>query len=386
MTELILKNIESICPADMVTVIGKDESAIEKEPDAENVTVVYFTQVGGIKGYHFLEWEEEKIKYNSDIFPIEGSEIFKIDSTPLARIHGTVIYLLFEPGSEAFLRFVLTSVIQQPMELVKEKRKQNFKNAFSNAIEVRVKEFKDNIEINEDDAQTKERELKDLYKKIEVDKRALISLEGTKGEWKQKGGTEYEQLRKLVPNLYSSIYVSDNTLVALTHLVEITYNRSRYDIGEFEIRIKLDTGDVTISNQTNKVDDEYDHPHIFNGVACLGNIGKGILRMLAEFELFGTLQVIHTFLHSYNPDSPHKKIEFWDPDYEDEEENRYDRCRENNSGYACVECGDSDCPFYEEAFNDCSEDADYNQCRRCDYLCRLGKERIKREESEGEEE
>ena len=44
-----------------------------------------------------------------------------------------------------------------------------------------------------------------------------------------------------------------------------------------------------------------------DGKPCLGNIGNGVIRMLAEFELFGALQIIHKFLHSYNPHSPYQQ-------------------------------------------------------------------------------
>lgn len=373
MQQLITDIFKQVCSMDMLDIIGGEH----KDSNPENVTVIYSETVATTKGYHFHDFGTDTVKYNSDIFQVEGAEDVFIDSIKAALIKGSTIYLLFEPSekTKSFLEAVLKSALPQAIALAQEKRRHNFKVALASAIDAKVKEYRSNIEENENDADEKESELLTLRRKVAVDRLALEALDGTVGQWKQKAEAEFEHLMMLIPNLYKSISVSDGELIALTHEIEIRHNQSMYEIGEFEVRIKLATGDLTISNQTHRVE-EYDHPHINDGAACLGNIGKGIIKMLAEFELFGTLQVIHTFLHSYNSHSPYKKIEHWDPDYQDEDEDHYSSCHEDNSGYTCVECADTNCPFYEEAFEVCFDNSNLEDCINCEYQCHLGRQRI----------
>jgi hypothetical protein len=381
MQHLIKDIYEKLSPVNFLDVIETDERAGSKEYTPEHVTVVYSDNICNGKGYHFYEFEDERVKHNPEFFKIELANAFALDSIPMALVKGTVVYLLFEVSdkSQKFLETVLRSLLPSLIERAEEKRKHNFKVALSKAIDDKLTEYKSDIAKNETDADDKEQDLLEIRRKIAADKCAAQALDGTVGQWKQKAEQEYEHLMKLVPNLYNSICVEDGVLIARTHFIDIRHNNFLYEIGEFEVRIVLATGELVISNQTNKVHG-YDHPHIDSGAACLGNIGRGIIRMLAEFELFGALQVIHTFLNSYNSESPYKKIEYWDPDFEGDEDDRYENCHEDNTGYACVECGDHNCPFYDQAFEVCFENSSLQDCIECEYQCRLGRQRIKEHE------
>ncbi len=376
MQRLIKDIFKKLCPSDILSIFVTDETSEIKEPNPENITIVYSENIGMNKGYHFYDFGDEHIKYNSDAYPIEGAKEHVLDSIRFALIKDNVVYLLFEvsDNGKKFLESVLNTVLPELIERAIEKRKHNFKNAYAKAIDTKVKEFKDDIEQNKYDALQKEKELLTLQQKIVMDSLSMQAIEGTVGQWKQKAESEFNHLMKLVPNQYKDVYLSDGEIVALSYHVEITYNHYTYDIGEFDIRIKLESGDVVISNLTHRLDDQYDHPHILDGAACLGNIGKGITKMLAEFEFFGALQLINMFLHSYNPSSPYHKIEYWDPDYQDEEDDRYESCHESSSGYTCVECGDGECPFYEYAYETCFNNSDLDDCTNCEYQCRLGRQ------------
>jgi len=86
----------------------------------------------------------------------------------------------------------------------------------------------------------------------------------------------------------------------------------------------------------------YIHPHINRENICWGNIGPTISRLLGQLELHGLFQMVHQFLITYNPDDPYQRIERWDPNWEDEDE-------DSNESY-CVFCDEfghevSDCEF-----------------------------------------
>jgi hypothetical protein len=370
--------IKDAVPIDVVS--SEDCKEIEKG-NPERVTIVYPATL--TKEFHYFEYQGERIKYSAEIFKIDNSRQVVFESIPVACIKGSVLYLLFSTTDEAvkFIKNVLEMCLPSAISAAKEKIEHNFKVAFAAAIETRVTEYKSRVEENECDCEKKEQELLALRRQILTDKRALEALDGTKGQWKQKAESEYGHLLKLIPNFYARIVLDGEFLVAETYPVEIRFSRTTYDIGEFQIRIKLSTGDLAIKNTTHQIDG-YDHPHISDEAACLGNIGPGVIKMLAEFELFGALQMIHSFLHSYNPSSPYKKIEFWDPEHEDEEENRYESCHDDNRGYNCVECGDDNCPFYQDAFQDCFEASTLDDCINCEYQCHLGRQRIQQQEEE----
>ncbi len=383
MNHLIKDIFDSICELDILNIFDREEPTEYTEAIAENVSVIYSNNIG-VKGYHLFDFNGKQIKYNSEAYKLEQAKEIVHENICVALTKGSAIYLLFDVSelSQPFLEFILKQVFLSAIQFAQEKRTHRFKVAFANAVDNKVKEYKRNIEQNEDDAEEKEEELLELRRKVVADKYAMQVIDGTVGQWKQKAEAEYDRIMKLIPNLYKLIELDGEDLYAHTHYVEITHKRQTYEIGEFEVRINLSTGNLKISNLTKRLDDTYDHPHIIDGSSCLGNIGKGIIKMLAEFELFGVLQLVHSFLHSYNPNSPYKKIEFWDPDYEDEEEDRYETCHEGSYGYTCVECGDRECPFYDQAYDDCFENSELDDCINCEYQCNLGRERIRRHNEE----
>lgn len=335
------------------------------------------------KDFHFEEIVGMKIKHNQNIFADEGSLNYVHNDLTLARYKGGNIYLLFSlmDENEELLESILKNIIPKAIDVGKEKKEHNFKQAVSSAIESRVDEYRDRIQSNNSECENLQQQILNTRLQIETDTQALTALNGTKGQWIAKGHKEYKNLFHLIPNMYSSFRIEEDTLIATTNEVCITYDSYKYVIGEFDVHIDLKTGNLKITNETNKTSG-YDHPHINNGNPCLGNIADGLIRMITEFELFGALQMIYNYLHSYNADSVYHKIEFWNPDYEDNESDRYESCHEDNSGFSCVECGDGDCPFYQYAYEDCAENASLDDCIGCHYQCSFGRERIKEHEAE----
>jgi len=373
-------NIVSKCwPNDDFNVVPAEDGQLKSFPDDE-VSVVYPVLS---KDFHFETIAGVRTKHTSEIFKCDTAYNHEHEGLILARLVGSTIYFLFSANDEleATVNTLLQVLIPKAKEAAEKSQLKQFKNAVSAAIEKRVSEYKDRIKENEEEGQKLEQQLLNLHRQINTDTQAFNALNGTKGQWKKKAQREFAYLHRLTENLYVSIRVDGEKIIAKTSEVSISFDGSTYDIGEFEIKIDLPTGDLDIKNLTHEVDG-YDHPHISDGKPCLGNIGNGVIRMLTEFELFGALQIIHKFLHSYNSSSPFLKIEHWDPDYEDENQKNYESCRDDNSGYACIECGgeDGNCPFYDEAFEVCLENSSLDECIHCDYQCHKGRQRIQRQQ------
>ena len=376
----LMNVVSKLCGAYVFNLVQCLNGEISDTVGEDIINVLYpsFT-----KDFHFEEIIGMKIKHSPDIFALEGSLDYMHNGLILARYRCGNIYLLFSllEENEELLESILKNIIPKAIEAVKEKKEHLFKMAVSTAIESRVDEYKDRIQSNNSECENLQDQIRTTRLQIETDTQALAALKGTKGQWIIKAQKEYKNIFHLIPNMYSSFRIEEDKLIATTNEVCITYDSYKYVIGEFDVQINLKSGNLKITNETNKTSG-YDHPHINNGNPCLGNIADGLIRMITEFELFGALQMIYNYLHSYNPDSVYNKIEFWNPDYEDNEVDRYDACRENNYGFTCVECGDSNCPFFDDAYDDCFENASLDDCVDCHYQCVLGRERIKKHEEE----
>lgn len=337
------------------------------------------------KNFHFAEVGGVKVKHNPDLFP-SITQTFSFQDIPVAKTRGTDIFLLFSCGEDGrgLLESIFSSLVPKALEAREEWMKGKFRSVMALAIDQRLSDYRQRIKENEEELRSLEEKLSNLVRQINTDKQALTVLDGTKGEWMTRAEKEFSSLRNLIPNLYRKIFVDGDNLVALTQKVEIIHDGKEYEIGEFEVRITLHSGDLDIRNLTGMTK-ECDHPHIREGKPCLGNIGPGVIMMIAEFELFGSLQMLHSFLHSYNEDSPYVKIEHWDPDYV--EEDRYETCHQDHRGFDCIECGgeDGDCPFYDDAFEVCFEDSTVEDCTGCDYLCALGRQRIREHQTQESE-
>ena len=381
MEQLIWNILNKNWPNTDFNVVPAEDGQLKTFPDDE-VSIIYPVLS---KDFHFETIAGIRIKHSSEIFKCEKAYNHDHEGLILARIVGSTIYFLFSANDEleAIVNALLQVLIPKAKEVADKSQLKQFKNAVSSAIESRVREYKDRIKENEEESQNLEQQLLNLYRQIDTDTQAFNALDGTKGQWKKKALREFAYLHRLTDSLYKSIRVDGEKLIATTADVSINYEGSTYDIGEFEVKIDLPTGDLDIKNLTHEVDG-YEHPHISGGKPCLGNIGNGVIRMLAEFELFGALQIIHKFLHSYNSQSPYHKIEHWDPDYVDDNQRNYESCRDNNSGYACVECGgeDGNCPFYDEAYEVCLENSSIDECTNCEYQCHSGRQRIQRQQTE----
>jgi hypothetical protein len=148
--------------------------------------------------------------------------------------------------------------------------------------------------------------------------RHLLEMFQHSPEWIRKRANQtFCDLMKLVPAAYETFRFEDESVVGVTHDIDIEYDGYTYHFHPYEVEVNLRQGKVLISGGTNV--NGYVHPHVTDerSNVCWGNIGHLVSRLSGELDLCGLFQLAHTFLTSYNASDPYQKIERWDPDYEE---------------------------------------------------------------------
>ncbi len=293
----------------------------------------------------------------------------------IAEKHIAILFQVTDDNSFSLFNNILETTIPKMARQWHKERSEVFTALLGSGIEKRRSLLRSSINDSKTNQENLSRQLFEVSRRINEDSQILEILEKPLLPIHRKAKRDYSDLQKLVPGMYSSIYFENEKIIAVSNYIEIYYNDYDYDLGIFEIKIDIAKGDITINNNTNPVND-FPHPHVdMDGHVCWGNIGSGIYKMLGQNEVYGLLELIHKFLYEYNSESPYQKIEYWNPDY-CEEDDSYSRCRENSYGYTCVQCSDSDCPWYNGANEECAEDATLEYCTSCQYRCSYGDEMI----------
>lgn len=162
-----------------------------------------------------------------------------------------------------------------------------------------------------------------------------------------------EMFTELLKDKYESFSFNKTEVIGRTKEVVIKYLRYKFHVGKFEIVISLN-GEVRMYNTTKRFGTN-DHPHVDNGIPCLGNIKETIPKMIFQGDYLGLLSLLHDFLLAYNPDGPYTKLtEGWG-------DGTIKKCEECES--ILEECECSRCSYCEELDDNCS----CNRCEHCDY-------------------
>jgi hypothetical protein len=95
----------------------------------------------------------------------------------------------------------------------------------------------------------------------------------------------------------------------LTGPIEVAHGGVRYRLGCFEIDL-AETGAIAVRNLTDAYG-LYDHPHIWNGRPCLGNVREGVAKLVAEYQWVAAAEVLLDFLRTVTPQDWYVPITHW---------------------------------------------------------------------------
>lgn len=109
----------------------------------------------------------------------------------------------------------------------------------------------------------------------------------------------------------AALALAETSLEVQTEPIELEWEERRYRLGDYRLTIDL-RGDVRVDSLAHLGPKPgWDHPHVQDGLPCLGNLRPGILKLIAELELALATQLLLDFLVTYQPETAYTPIEGW---------------------------------------------------------------------------
>lgn len=198
----------------------------------------------------------------------------------------------------------------------------------------------------------------------------------------QQAATQSRAVQELiVAGTYEMIEMMPTGLVkARTGTIIIDWEGVDVPMGQYEISID-EQESVRIRSRENWDATSYPHPHVSTDhEPCLGDVRASIGKLVGAMQMAEALQVLHSFLCSYNADSAYEKLSTYAPHLvsegdDDEESDPCEDCDERLTPYCICECPSnegawscSDCCDYRETycFLECSLNSGWTVCDPCE--------------------
>ncbi len=105
------------------------------------------------------------------------------------------------------------------------------------------------------------------------------------------------------------VQIQDGRITIFTTPLRAECGGRAYHLGSYRIEIAFN-GDIRIRNLTDPLG-AYDHPHIYQGRPCLGNIREGVAKMIGEYQFVAVVYVLLDFLTTVNPKDWRIPIAYW---------------------------------------------------------------------------
>ena len=158
----------------------------------------------------------------------------------------------------------------------------------------------------ERDLRTSGRQMHSLERRLTLAERRLADL----GHLQASEAALSRDFDRLVglPGV-TDVEVKDGVLRVFTDAIVVSYGGRQYRMGRFRLDLHFD-GRVFLRNLTDRYE-TYDHPHVENGRACLGNIQEWMQRLLAQREFVAACEVLLHYLRTVNPGDWRKAVTFW---------------------------------------------------------------------------
>jgi hypothetical protein len=119
----------------------------------------------------------------------------------------------------------------------------------------------------------------------------------------------WRRLEKLEDVRDVVVYAGGVRLV--TGPIEVAHGGVQYRLGCFEIDV-AETGAIAVRNLTDPYG-LYDHPHVWNGRPCLGNVREGVAKLVAEYQWVAAAEVLLDFLRTITPQDWYVPVTHWKP-------------------------------------------------------------------------
>jgi hypothetical protein len=118
---------------------------------------------------------------------------------------------------------------------------------------------------------------------------------------------DLDQLKEL-PEI-RGVQIQDGRITIFTKPIQAEYGGREFHLGSFRMEISF-AGDIRIRNLTHALG-AYDHPHIYQGRPCLGNVREGVAKMIGEYQFVAAVYVLLDFLKMINPKDWRIPILYW---------------------------------------------------------------------------
>jgi hypothetical protein len=329
-----------------------------------------------------VDLDDHSIRLIGDVHFPDGEIIYSQD-VPLGIVQGRHLFLVLDPrlfndmdNAGRIINTLYGPIFDQALPMVAEyidyydylDESKQYAAYRVEAEKIHIYDLNRSIKTNNMNIEAKSQELIDLYRKNDDLRRQVEAKEQYTNTLRRvKFQDEFRALMKMVPRELESVDYYPDQLHVRTNPINICFYGNDYALGKYLITYNFRSHELYIK-PTIEIDLEYPHPHLSSdGVPCLGNLGPGVSKLMADGDLVGLVQVMLLFLKSYNPENPYLKIEHWDPDYEDEDDRnrRYEDCYESVALRDCVDCVEEDCPYYDGAEFRCYENSDIESCMDC---------------------
>lgn len=306
-----------------------------------------------------------------------SGDLIVIDNVPYARLGKTWFLVsnpIQSPSELAMIRKVLDQHMPRLCRQYRHEQRDLLVGSLTGCVQNRKRELQSSIREDSYELERESLSLMQLSRKLESNRQVLQLFEKPEGWIRSRANRQFCDLTKLVPSVYQLFEISDEIVTGTTHPIDIQHEGFTYHFGEYEVELDMKQGKVFISGGTNI--NGYVHPHVSDdkGNVCYGNISHLVQRLAGELDLFGLFQLLHQFLSSYNNSDPFQRIEKWDPEWvDDEEEDESPYCSfcddyghtvsECESSWWCEHCNefvdhdDEDCPNKPKEESETEEEA-----------------------------
>jgi hypothetical protein len=158
---------------------------------------------------------------------------------------------------------------------------------------------------------TSGRQMREMERRLLQAQRRLLELTQQQAAAKALA-REFDRIATL-PGVVD-VGIREGVLQVFTEPIVVEYGFHRYHLGRFRMDLHFD-GRLFLRNLTNRYE-TYDHPHVENGRACLGNIQEWVHRLLAQGEFAAAAELLLQYLKTVNPADWRKAVTHWAEDAE----------------------------------------------------------------------